>query len=397
MTVDFSAVYRAEFGRLVAALTGKFGDISLAEEMAQDAFTEALARWPSDGIPPNPGAWLMTTARNRAIDRLRRESTRDDKHRAAEVLHDPDPVEISVVPDDRLRLLFTCCHPAIAPEAQVALTLRLLGGLTVAEVADAFLIPERTMAQRITRAKRKITAARIPYRMPQTEDLPGRVRGVLATIYLIFNEGYLPSSGAHELRTDLCAEAIRLARVLRSLMPSEPEVIGLLALMLLIDARAAARFEGGILVPLADQDRSRWDQAMIREGHDLVRWCLRVNKPGMYQVLAAINAVHADASSTGTTDWWQIVALYDQLQIVAPTPVVALNRAIAVAEIEGAEAGLALVDSLDLDSYHAYHATRADLLRRAGRTADAREAYDRAIELAGNPAERAYLESRREQ
>ena len=350
VSVDFGAVYRAEFGRLVAALTGKFGDISLAEEMAQDAFAEALVRWPSDGVPPNPGAWLMTTARNRAIDRLRRESTRDDKHRAAEVLHDPEPEpdEISVVPDDRLRLLFTCCHPAIAPEAQVALTLRLLGGLTVAEVGEAFLIPERTMAQRITRAKRKITAARIPYRVPQAEDLPGRLRGVLSTIYLIFNEGYLPTSGAHELRTDLCAEAIRLARVLRSLLPSEPEIVGLLALMLLIDARAGARFENGMLVPLADQDRSRWDRDMIREGHELVRWCLRVNRPGMYQVLAAINAVHADASSTGTTDWWQIVALYDQLNIVAPTPIVALNRAIAVAEIEGAEAGLALVDSLDL-------------------------------------------------
>lgn len=394
MTLD--DIYRAEFGRVVAALTGRFGDITLAEEMAQEAFTEAVQRWATDGIPPNPGAWIMTTARNRAIDRLRRESLRDDKYRAAEILHDPEPVEISVVPDDRLRLLFTCCHPALAPEVQVALTLRLLGGLTVAEVAEAFLVPERTMAQRITRAKKKITVARIPYRVPQAEDLPVRLRGVLTTVYLIFNEGYLPSSGAHELRTDLCAEAIRLGRVLRSLMPDEPEVVGLLALMLLIDARAKARFADGMLVPLGEQDRSQWDTAMIAEGHDLVRWCLRVNRPGMYQLLAAINAVHSDAPRVDETDWHQVVALYDQLLVVTPTPIVALNRAIAVAEVDGPEVALAIVNSLDLDSYHPFHATRADLLRRLGRADEARAAYDRAIDLAGNPAETAYLKSRRD-
>lgn len=398
---EIEQVFREEFGRVVATLIKRFGDIDLAEEMAQEAFVEALQRWPETGLPPNPGAWLTTTARNRSIDRLRRESHRDAKHEAAHHLYgeeeDMPVAPVTSVTDDRLRLLFTCCHPALATEAQVALTLRLLGGLTVPEVADAFLVPERTMAQRITRAKRKIAAAKIPYRVPHDADLPERLRGVLATVYLVFNEGYLPSSGEHAIRTDLCHEAIRLGRVLRKLMPDEPEVAGLLALMLLTEARRAARVDAdGVLVPLDEQDRTLWDRDLIAEGHALVRWCLQRNRPEPYQLLAAVNAVHTDADSAETTDWSQVVALYDRMYAASPTPVVALNRAIAVAEIDGEATGLAIVDGLKLDGYHPFHATRADFLRRLGRREDARAAYDRAIELAGNPAEITFLAGRRD-
>ncbi|KNX39638.1 RNA polymerase subunit sigma-24 [Luteipulveratus halotolerans] len=394
-------VFREEFGRVVATLIKRFGDIDLAEEMAQEAFVEALQRWPRDGVPPNPGGWLTTTARNRGIDRLRRESHREAKHEAAHHLYgeeqDMPVAPVTSVNDERLRLLFTCCHPALATDAQVALTLRLLGGLTVPEVADAFLVPERTMAQRITRAKRKIKAANIPYRVPRDADLPDRLKGVLATIYLVFNEGYLPQSGEHAIRTDLCHEAIRLGRVLRDLMPDEPEVAGLLALMVLTESRRTARVaDDGLLVPLDEQDRTTWDRTLIDEGHDLVRWCLQRNRPGPYQLLAAVNAVHTDADSVEETDWRQIVALYDQMYAVSPTPVVALNRAVAVGEVDGPAASLAIVDGLALDSYHPFHATRADLLRRLGRTDDARAAYDRAIELAANPAEIAFLTRRRD-
>jgi RNA polymerase sigma-70 factor, ECF subfamily len=392
------AVYRAEFGRVVASLTARFRDLDLAEEMAQEAFVEAVRRWPTEGVPPNPGGWLTVVARNRALDRLRRESTRSSRHEEALVLtaaEDPS-APVTSVTDERLRLIFTCCHPALAPEAQVALTLRLLGGLTVPEVAAAFLVPERTMAQRITRAKRKIAAANIPYRVPRDHELPGRLRGVLAVVYLVFTEGHLPSSGDDGIRDDLCAEAIRLGRVLRELMPDEPEVTGLLALMLLTDARRAARLDaGGALVTLDAQDRSLWDRALVAEGHALVRECLRRNRPGHYQLLAAVNAVHTDAATAADTDWSQVLALYDRLVVVTPTPVVALNRAVALAEVEGPEAALTVVDGLALDGYHPFHATRADLLRRLGRPAEAAVAYDRAGELATNPAERAFLARRR--
>ncbi len=391
-------VYRAEFGKVVASLAGRFGSLDLAEEMAQEAFVEAVRRWPTEGVPPNPGGWLTVVARNKALDRLRRESTRQARHEEAEMLTVPeDPgAPVTSVTDERLRLLFTCCHPALAPEAQVALTLRLLGGLTVPEIANAFLVPERTMAQRITRAKRKIAAANIPYRVPRDHELPGRLRGVLAVIYLVFTEGHLPGSGEHGIRDDLCAEAIRLGRVLRALMPDEPEVAGLLALMLLTDARRAARLDaGGALVTLDVQDRSLWDRAAIAEGHALVRECLRRNQPGHYQLLAAINAVHTDAASAADTDWSQVLALYDQMYAATPTPVVALNRAVALAEVAGPASALTVVDALELDRYHPYHATRADLLRRLGRHPEAVAAYDRAIALAANPAERAFLSGRR--
>ncbi len=333
-------VYRQEFGRVVAALTHRFGDLELAEEVTQEAFAEAVRRWPDAGVPPNPAGWVTVTARNRALDRLRRESTRDSRHREAEMMqtHEPDE-DPSSIPDERLRLLFTCCHPSLGRSAQVALTLRLLGGLTVAQVATAFLVPERTMAQRITRAKRKITAARIPYRVPRDAELPDRLAGVLATIYLVFNEGYLPRTGPDAVRTDLSGEAIRLARTLHQLMPDEHEVTGLLALLLLTDARRGARVVDGRLVPLDEQDRTAWDRAMIAEGHSLVRECLRRNRPGHYQLLAAVNAVHTDAATYDDTDWAQIVALYDQLLAVTPTPVVALNRAVAVAEVRGPGGG----------------------------------------------------------
>lgn len=392
-------VYRAEFGKVVASLAGRFGDLDLAEDMAQEAFVEAVRRWPTEGVPPNPGGWLTVTARNKALDRLRRESTRQARHEEAEMLTAPeDPgAQVTSVTDERLRLIFTCCHPALALEAQVALTLRLLGGLTVPEVANAFLVPERTMAQRITRAKRKIAAANIPYRVPRDHELPARLRGVLAVVYLVFTEGHLPGSGADSIRDDLCAEAIRLGRVLRELMPDEPEAAGLLALMLLTDARRAARVDaGGALVTLDLQDRSLWDRAKIAEGHALVRECLRRNRPGHYQLLAAVNAVHTDAATSGDTDWSQVLALYDQLYAVTPTPVVALNRAVALAEVEGPEPALVVVDGLDLDGYHPFHATRADLLRRLGRGPEAVAAYDRAIALTANPAEQALLTARRD-
>jgi RNA polymerase sigma-70 factor (ECF subfamily) len=398
---DLDRIFREEHGRVVAILIRHFGDIDVAEEAAQDAYVVALRRWPESGIPPNPGGWLTTTARNRAIDRIRRESIRDARYAQAAMLahqespdygsHDPSSVH-----DDRLRLIFTCCHPALAPDAQVALTLRLLGGLTAGEIAQAFLVPEATMAKRLTRAKQKIKANRIPYRVPTDAELPNRLPGVLATLYLVFNEGYLSSSDQIAIRADLCAEAIRLARVLASLMPDEPEVQGLLALMLLTDARRAARVADGRLVPLPDQDRTSWDHELIADGHAIVRACLRRNRPGPYQLLAAINAVHTDAATAAQTDWNQIVELYDQLYAVTPTPVVALNRAIAVGEIDGPAAGLAIVEALDLSGYHPFHAARADLLRRAGRNTDAGEAYGRAIELATNPAEQAYLQLRRD-
>jgi len=391
-------VYRAEFGRVVASLTGRFRDLDLAEEMAQEAFVEAVRRWPTEGVPPNPGGWLTVTARNKALDRLRRESTRQARHEEAQMLtaaEDPR-APVTSVTDERLRLLFTCCHPALALEAQVALTLRLLGGLTVAEIAAAFLVPERTMAQRITRAKRKIAAANIPYRVPRDHELPGRLRGVLAVVYLVFTEGHLPGSGEHDVRDDLCAEAIRLGRVLRELMPDEPEVAGLLALMLLTDARRAARVDaGGALVTLDVQDRTLWDRDLVAEGHALVRECLRRNRPGHYQLLAAINAVHTDAPTAADTDWRQVLALYDQLAVVTPTTVVALNRAVALGQVAGPDAALRAVAGLPLEEYHPFHATRADLLRRLGRRGEAVGAYDRALELATNPAERAFLARRR--
>ena len=390
--------FRREFGRAVATLVRLLGDIDLAEEAVQEAFVVALQRWPTAGIPPNPGGWIVTTARNRAIDRLRRESTRDDRHAQAAIVHarDEPPREVGPVPDDRLRLIFTCCHASLAPSAQVALTLRLLGGLETGEIARAFLVPEATMAQRLVRAKRKIRAAAIPYRIPRDAELPDRLRPVLAVVYLIFNEGYTATGGDELVRADLCAEAIRLARVLAALMPDEPEVLGLLALLLLTEARRPARTtDGGSLVLLPDQDRSRWDRSLIAEGQALVAACIRRNHPGPYQIQAAINAVHSDARTSSDTDWTQILLLYDHLLALSPTPVVALNRAVALAKVHGPEVALVEVDRLDLDAYHLFHATRADLLRGLGRRTEAVEAYDTALALTGNAAERRFLEERR--
>jgi RNA polymerase sigma-70 factor, ECF subfamily len=391
---DVEHVFRSEYGRAVAVLVRVFGDITIAEDAVQDAFAKAVKRWPEEGVPPSPAGWIITTARNGAIDRLRREASRDDRHAQAALLHARDaPSEEGPVRDERLRLIFTCCHPALAERAQVALTLRLLGGLTTAEIARAFRVPEATMAQRLVRAKGKIRDARIPYRVPREADLPERLRAVLAVVYLIFNEGYMATSGDALVREDLCAEAIRLGRVLAELMPDEPEVLGLLALMLLTESRRGARTgAGGELVPLGEQDRALWDRALIEQGKAIVRRCLARNQPGPYQIQAAINAVHSEAP----TDWAQIVALYDQLLAFTPSPVVALNRAVAVAAVEGPAAALEIVDELELDGYHVFHAVRADLLRRVGRDEEAAAAYEAAIARTENEVERAFLRRRRE-
>ncbi|MGO9164491.1 MAG: RNA polymerase sigma factor [Streptosporangiaceae bacterium] len=391
-------VFREEYGRAVAVLARVFGDLDIAEDAVAEAFAAAAARWPGQGLPPSPAGWIITTARRRAIDRLRREAARGDVHAQSALLYARSaPIQEEPVRDDRLRLIFTCCHPALAVSAQVALTLRLLGGLTTAQIARAFLVPEPTMAQRIVRAKGKIRAARIPYRVPSEAELPARLAAVLAVLYLIYNEGYTASAGDQLTRPDLAAEAIRLGRLLAGLMPDEGEVTGLLALMLLIESRRPARSgPDGALVLLADQDRTQWDVGLIGAGQALVRQCLRRNQPGPYQIQAAINAVHSDAPGAAATDWRQILALYDQLLAMTPTPVVALHRAVAVAEVHGPAAGLAAVDRLDLDDYYLLHAVRADLLRRLGRPADAAAAYEAALARTQNAAERTFLAGRRQ-
>jgi RNA polymerase sigma-70 factor (ECF subfamily) len=401
VAAEIERIFSQEYGRAVAVLIRYFGEIDLAEEAVQDAFALAVQRWPADGIPASPPGWIITTARNRGLNRIRREASREDRQAEAVRLQaqserdeplDEDP---SMLRDDRLRLIFTCCHPSLGMSAQVALTLRLLGGLSTPDIARAFLVPEATLAQRLVRAKGKIRDAGIPYRVPADAELAERLRSVLAVVYLIFNEGYAASSGDALMRTDLCAEAIRLGRLLVELMPDEPEVLGLLGLMLLIDARREARTTAtGDIVLLADQDRRRWDSALIAEGQALVRRCLRLNRPGPYQIQAAINAVHADAATAAQTDWRQILQLYDQLMATAPGPVVALNRAVALAEVAGPAAGLDEVERLELQGYPMFHSIRADFLRRLGRAREAAAAYRAAIELTENAAQREFLERR---
>ncbi|MCT9008090.1 RNA polymerase sigma factor [Streptomyces rhizosphaerihabitans] len=422
-----AAAFREEWGQVVATLIRVTGDWDLAEECAQDAFAQALDRWRRDGVPRRPGAWLTTTARNRALDVLRREavgaqklrevavSTRDEEpydpygtydpysaygpHDPCDGRYDSEFDDGSGVRDDRLRLIFTCCHPALPIEARVALTLRALAGLTTPEIAHAFLVPEATMAQRLVRAKRKIRNAGIPYRVPPAHLLPERTTGVLGVLYLLFNEGYAATAGADLVRTNLCAEAIRLARVLARLMPDEPEVVGLLALLLLHDARRGTRVDAsGDLVTLEDQDRTAWDRSEAEEGAALLETALRRGRPGPYQIQAAIAACHTTAGTAEETDWADIAALYGELRRFVPSAVVRLNRAVAVGMAEGTDAGLALVAELEgegeLDAYHLLPATRADLLRRAGRTTEAAEAYERALDLVENAAERRFLEKR---
>jgi RNA polymerase sigma-70 factor (ECF subfamily) len=388
---EIERVFREQYGRAVAVLVRSFGDIDVAEEAVQDAFATAVERWPASGVPPSPAAWIITTARNRVVDRFRREAARNERQAQSLLLSVAvETEEESVLQDDRLRLIFTCCHPSLAPAAQVALTLRLLGGLTTPQIARAFLVPEATMAQRLVRAKGKIRDARIPFRVPEASELPARVSTVLAVLYLIFNEGLND-------RAELRKEAIRLAGIVNELLPDDPEVLGLYALMLLAESRRDTRTTSdGQIVLLADQDRSRWDRNLIGEGHALVRRCLQLNRPGPYQIQAAIQAVHAEAQSFEETDWHQVLALYDRLLAIAPSPVVELNRAVAVAELKGCADALAIVDELDLDRYPLFHATRADLLRRLGRNSEAASAYDAAIELTTNAIERGFLERRRE-
>ncbi len=380
----------------MAVLVRSFGDIDIAEEAVQDAFTVAVQKWTDSGVPPSPAGWIITTARNRAIDKLRREASRADRHAQAALLHvQNEPIEEGVVHDERLRLIFTCCHPALAPSVRVALTLRLIGGLTTAEIARAFLVPEATMAQRLVRAKGKIRDARIPYRVPKEPDLQSRLGMVLAVVYLIFNEGHTASSGDRLVREDLIEEAIRLGRLLVDLMPGEPEVMGLLALMVFGESRRTARTgPTGNMVLLSDQDRTLWNRSLIDEAKSIVHRCLELNRPGPYQIQAAISAVHSDARTAAETDWWQILQLYNQLMAIAPTPIVALNRAVAVAEVEGADAALRIIDALKLDGYQMFHAVRADMFRRLHRKDEAAAAYDRAISMTQNEAEREYLRSR---